>query len=253
MNKAHSSTIDPKEMHSFEALAHEWWQPNGSFRPLHLLNPARLEFIWKQIAEVYGLSENPLKPYIGLQIIDVGCGGGILSEPLARCGAHVTGIDAGEKAVAAAQQHAANQKLVIDYHRATVEECVEWGESYDVVIAMEVVEHVTNVQDFISSLAKLTKSGGLMILSTINRTFKSYAVAILGAEYILRLLPRGTHDWHRFLMPSELAQHCRHANVEIMDIQGMRFRSWQREFALSKDDLSVNYLLSARKRDRIER
>lgn len=246
MNKAHSSTVDSNEIRAFEALSHEWWQPHGSFKPLHLLNPARLEFVWKQIAEVYGLSDNPLKPYLGLQILDVGCGGGILSEPLARCGAHVTGIDAGEKAITAAQQHAENQRLTINYHQTTAEECVERGEAYDVVITMEIVEHVANVQDFINSLAKLTKPGGLMILSTINRTFKSYGVAILGAEYLLRLLPRGTHDWHRFLMPSELARYCRHANMEIMDIQGMRFHLWQREFLLSKD-LSINYLLSAKK------
>jgi 2-polyprenyl-6-hydroxyphenyl methylase/3-demethylubiquinone-9 3-methyltransferase len=246
MNKAHSSTVDPNEIRAFEALSHEWWQPHGSFKPLHLLNPARLEFVWKQIAEVYGLSDNPLKPYLGLQILDVGCGGGILSEPLARCGAHITGIDAGEKTITAAQQHAENQRLTINYHRTTAEECVEREEAYDVVIAMEIVEHVANVQDFINSLAKLTKPGGLMILSTINRTFKSYGVAILGAEYLLRLLPKGTHDWHRFLMPSELARYCRHANMEIMDIQGMRFHLWRREFLLSKD-LSINYLLSAKK------
>ncbi|MBL9029350.1 MAG: bifunctional 2-polyprenyl-6-hydroxyphenol methylase/3-demethylubiquinol 3-O-methyltransferase UbiG [Caedimonas sp.] len=247
MNKEHPLSVDPHEIRVFEALADEWWRPQGAFRPLHLLNPARLDFVRQQISGIHGESVNPLMPYAGLRIIDVGCGGGILSEPLARCGAHVTGIDAGANAIAAARCHAQRQGLAIDYRTTTAEECAGQGETYDVVIAMEVVEHVADVQGFIMSLAALAKPGGVIILSTINRTLKSYAVAIVGAEYIMRLLPKGTHHWNRFLKPSELARCCRHAKLEVRDIQGMCFRPWYNEFTLSKD-LSVNYMLSAQKR-----
>ncbi|MGI4851353.1 MAG: bifunctional 2-polyprenyl-6-hydroxyphenol methylase/3-demethylubiquinol 3-O-methyltransferase UbiG [Janthinobacterium lividum] len=247
MPASSASTLDPQEVENFEAMAHDWWQPDGAFKALHLLNLPRLQFIRQQITRSHTLNmANPLKPYEGLKMIDIGCGGGILTEPLARSGADITGIDAGYQTIEAARTHAALQNLTIDYRQSTAEECAARSTQYDVVIAMEVVEHVADVSSFIEALSQLAKPNGLVILSTLNRTFKSYGMAILGAEYILRMIPRGTHDWHKFLTPAELARHGRSAGLALQDVQGIRFRPLTYDFVLHAD-LDVNYLLCAQK------
>ncbi len=244
MSSFSSASLNQNEIDNFEAMSEEWWQPNGAFKALHLLNRPRLQFIRQQISQFYPLHPDPLKPYTDLKIIDIGCGGGILSEPLARCGATVTGIDAGEKTLEVARLHADQQNLSIDYRLSTAEECEARGEQYDVVIALEVVEHVADVQSFICALSHLVKPDGLVILSTLNRTLKSWGLAIVGAEYILRMIPKGTHNWHQFLTPAELSQHCRQSGLNVQNIQGLAFNPLLSEFNLSQD-LGVNYLLCA--------
>ena len=247
MSLSSTSTLDPQEVENFEAMAHDWWQPDGAFKALHLLNLPRLQFIRQQIEYAYTLNTtNPLKPYEGLRMIDIGCGGGILTEPLARCGADITGIDAGSQTIKAARAHAKLQNLTIDYCQSTAEACAARGTQYDVVIAMEVVEHVADVASFVTAISQLTKPNGLVILSTLNRTFKSYGLAILGAEYILRMIPRGTHDWRKFLTPAELSRHCRSSGFALQDVQGIRFRPLTYDFILHTD-LDINYLLCAQK------
>ena len=237
-----STTLDAKEIKNFESLALKWWDPLGPFRPLHLLNPARLLFIKQQIQNHYGLSADKLKPYVGLKILDVGCGGGLLSEPLARNGAQVTGIDAGSNAIGIAQCHAQEQGLTIDYYLSTVEEHLGHQKQYDIVIASEILEHVINIPDFIKSVKMLVKPQGLIIFSTLNRTYKSFGIAILGAEYIMKILPTGTHDWKKFLKPSELGNLCRQEALMLRDIQGMKLNLWNGKFELGPD-VSINYII----------
>lgn len=239
------STVDERETAKFAAMAEEWWDPSGKFAPLHKLNPVRLEFLRDRICERFG--RNPLenRPFEGLKLADVGCGGGLLSEPMARLGATVTGIDAGEKNIRIAATHAETVGVEVDYRCDTVEAMAARGESYNVVLNMEVVEHVADVGLFLEASAALVKPGGLMFLATLNRTLKAFGLAIVGAEYVLGWLPRGTHDWNKFVRPSELAGPLRRAGLEMTEIVGVAYNPLQDKWSLAPKDLDVNYMAVA--------
>ncbi len=243
----HARTVDDAEVAKFEAMAAQWWDPRGDAAPLHRLNPCRLDYIADEIAVRAGRNRGDAAPFAGLDLLDVGCGGGLVAEPMARLGARVTGLDASAASVGVAQAHAAQGGLAIDYRAGTVEALAARGEAFDVVLALEIVEHLPEIPPFMAALADVVRPGGLVILSTINRTPQSFAKAIVGAEYLLRWLPRGTHDWRRFVTPDELAGLATQAGLEARERTGMVFSPLTGQWRLSADDLSVNYLLSARK------
>jgi 2-polyprenyl-6-hydroxyphenyl methylase/3-demethylubiquinone-9 3-methyltransferase len=234
------STVDPAEIERFSRIAEEWWDPAGKFAPLHRLNPVRLGYIRDRAAR-HWQRDALSAPLNGLSALDIGCGGGLLSEPLARLGAEVTGIDAAERNIATARLHAAGQELAIDYRDTTAETLAESGAQFDIVLALEIVEHVADVDLFLRSFGRLAKPGGLVFLSTLNRTAKAWALAIAGAEYVLRWLPRGTHDWRKFLKPSEVVRGLRGGGVE--EIVGVVYSPLSRAWSLNKNDLDVNYML----------
>lgn len=238
---------DPSETAKFNALADQWWDPHGSFRPLHMLNPCRLDYINAQIEVEFDRDLRDEGPFSGLAVLDVGCGGGLLCEPLTRLGASVTGIDPAERNIPAARAHARLTGLEIDYRNATAEEIAAGGERFDIVLSMEVIEHVPDQPGFVSTCAALLKPGGLLIISTINRTAKSFALAIVGAEYVLRWLPRGTHDWRRFVTPEEIMRMQNNAGLEPVDCKGFIFNPLSRDWKLSGRDTSVNYVSAARR------
>ena len=237
------TSVDPAEIAKFAALADAWWDPEGKFRPLHRLNPTRLAYIRDTAAARFG--RNPLgpKPLAGLCLIDIGCGGGLLCEPLTRLGAKVTGVDAGERNVAIARAHAQEGELDIDYRQATAEDVEAGGERFDIVLSMEVVEHVSDPAGFMAACAGLVAPGGLLIAATLNRTAKSFALAIVGAEYLLRWLPRGTHDWRRFLRPSELAALVRPQGLNLAEATGVVYSPLADKWRLDPADLDVNYMM----------
>lgn len=241
------TSVDPLEIEKFSAIAAEWWDPSGKFKPLHQLNPTRLGYIRDHSARQFGKDPLAEKPLSGLSILDIGCGGGLLSEPLCRLGADVTAIDAAEKNIKTASTHAAEGGLKINYHHTTAEDLVAEGKTFDVVLNMEVIEHVADVKSFSSAACALVKEGGAMVASTLNRTPKSYLMAIMGAEYVLRWLPRGTHDWKKFLRPSELSGLLRAQGLEIEDISGVVYNPINGSWRLSRRDLDVNYMIFARK------
>ncbi|MDE1149271.1 MAG: bifunctional 2-polyprenyl-6-hydroxyphenol methylase/3-demethylubiquinol 3-O-methyltransferase UbiG [Azospirillaceae bacterium] len=240
-----ATTVDPGEIQRFSAIAAEWWDEAGKFRPLHKLNPVRLEYIRDRVCAHFG--RDPLAPYPlkGLRLVDIGCGGGLLSEPLARMGATVVGIDAAERNVKTAATHAAETGTQVDYRHTTAEDLVAAGERFDAVLSLEVVEHVADVPLFLQSLAALMKPEGLVVMATLNRTPKSYLMAIVGAEYVLRWLPRGTHDWHKFLKPSELTAGLRATGLTVQEVMGLTYSPLSDRFRLDPRDLDVNYLLWA--------
>jgi len=240
------STLDEREVARFRALAAKWWDPEGEFAPLHAIGPERMRFLREQLVSHFARDGNAARPLEGLRIADIGCGGGLVSEPLARLGASVTGIDPAEENAAAARAHAADSGLEIDYRAARVEDLAAEGAQYDAVIALEVVEHVPDVQAFIGVCAQTLRPGGMMLLSTINRTARAFALAIVGAEYVLRWLPRGTHQWERFVTPDELAAALRASGLRVVDTRGLTFNPLTREWRLS-DDTGVNYFMSAAK------
>ena len=243
MAEATQTTVDPAEIERFSRIAEEWWDPAGKFAPLHQLNPVRIGYIRDRAATHWqrdALSGAPLR---GLDLLDIGCGGGLLSEPMARLGATVTGIDAADRNIATAALHAGGQGLDIDYRATTAESLAEAGKQYDVVLALEIVEHVADVELFLRTCGELVKPGGLLFLSTLNRTAKSWALAIAGAEYILRWLPRGTHDWKKFLKPSEVVRGLRGGAIEAQEIVGVVYSPLSRAWSLNKGDLDVNYML----------
>ncbi|MFC6688962.1 bifunctional 2-polyprenyl-6-hydroxyphenol methylase/3-demethylubiquinol 3-O-methyltransferase UbiG [Jhaorihella thermophila] len=238
-------TVDPAEVAKFEAMAAEWWDPHGKFKPLHMLNPCRLDYITTQIAGEFSRDLSQPRPFEGLRLLDIGCGGGLLSEPMARLGAQVVGADAAEGNLPVARIHAERSGLVIDYRHTTAEALAEAGETFDVVLNMEVVEHVADPLAYLTACRQLVRPGGVHLCSTINRTAKSFAAAIVGAEYVMRWLPRGTHDWSKFITPDELYDLLRRAGFEPVDRKGFVFNpiSWQ--WRLSDRDLSVNYVTAS--------
>ena len=246
MNAA--STVDPAEVAKFEAMAAEWWNPNGKFKPLHMLNPCRLDYITSQIASEFDRDLTTSLPFKGLRILDIGCGGGLLSEPMARLGAEVVGADPATRNIPVAQMHAEQSGLTIDYRLTTAEDLAAAGEKFDVVLNMEVVEHVPDPQSFLTACQTLLKPGGLMICSTLNRNAKSFGMAIIGAEWVMRWLPKGTHDWRKFITPDELADFITKAGLDTVDRKGMVFNPVAWSWSLSSRDLSVNYVTTSVKR-----
>jgi 2-polyprenyl-6-hydroxyphenyl methylase/3-demethylubiquinone-9 3-methyltransferase len=242
-------TIDPEEIARFSALAAEWWNPAGKFKPLHRLNPVRLAYIRDHLCGRFDRDPKSLQSLEGLKILDIGCGGGLVAEPLCRMGADVTGIDASDKNIATASVHADEGGLSIDYRATTAEALAAAGVEFDAVIALEVVEHVARVPLFLSSCAALIKPDGALIMSTLNRTAKSFLMAIVGAEYVLRWLPRGTHQWEKFIRPSELTEGVEATGLSVANLTGATYNPLNDDWRLSRD-MAVNYMLYAEKEAR---
>jgi len=238
------TTINDAEIAKFTAMAEQWWDPNGKFKPLHKFHPVRLGYIREHLLARFERDGTLMRPFEGLSVLDVGCGGGLLCEPLARLGASVTGIDAAERNIAIARIHAEKSGLSIDYRTTTSEALAAAGETYDVVLNMEVVEHVDNVPLYMKSCADLVKPGGLMLTATINRTARAYALAILGAERVLRWLPVGTHEWNKFLTPEEIRALLSRNGLKVIDETGVVFHPIGNEWRRSRD-MGVNYMILA--------
>mgnify|MGYP002700205447 CR=1 FL=1 len=239
------NTIDPSEVAKFEAMAAEWWDVDGKFKPLHMLNPTRLDYIVDQIAAEFARDLSVNEPFKGLRILDIGCGGGLLSEPMARLGATVVGADAAAGNIPVAQIHAENSGLTIDYRHTTAEDIAVSGEQFDVVLNMEVVEHVADPLGFLTACKDLLKDNGLLLCSTINRNPKSYLVAIIGAEHVMRWLPKGTHEWDKFITPDELYDLIKTAGLTPVDRKGFVFNPLKWTWSISTCDLSVNYVTAS--------
>ena len=244
-----SASVDPAEIAKFEAMAAEWWDPTGKFRPLHMLQPCRLDYVTRQIAADFGRDLTAERPFSGLSLIDIGCGGGLLCEPMTRLGAEVTGIDAAARNIPVAAAHARQSGLAIDYRHTTAEAVAAEGARFDVVLAMEVIEHVADPAAFLATCRDLLKPGGLIVLSTLNRNAKSFVMGIVGAEYVMRWLPKGTHQWRRFITPDELFALLPGAGLEPVDRKGFVFNPLAWGFSISDRDLSVNYAAAARRPD----
>jgi 2-polyprenyl-6-hydroxyphenyl methylase/3-demethylubiquinone-9 3-methyltransferase len=242
-----TTTVDPAEVAKFEAMAAEWWDLEGKFKPLHMMNPVRLGYITDQIAAEFGRDLNDDQPFKGLRILDIGCGGGLLCEPMCRLGAEIVGVDAAERNIPVAQAHARQSGLDIDYRHTTAEAMAAAGEQFDVVLNMEVVEHVADPQAYLTACQQLLKPGGLHICSTINRNPKSFAVAIVGAEWVMRWLPKGTHEWNKFITPDELYALISTAGLTPVDRKGFVFNPILWSWSISDRDLSVNYVTAATK------
>ena len=244
MRAGPSSTVDPQEVARFERMAETWWDPRGPMRVLHRFNPIRLGVIRDEACRRFGRDPRAARSLDGLAVLDVGCGGGVLSEPLARLGARVTGLDPAAANIAVARLHAEQGGVPVDYRTETIESVASRGERFDIVLAMEVVEHVADVQAFVTACAGAVKPGGFLAMATLNRTLRSFALAIVGAEYVLGWLPRGTHEWDRFVTPDELSEAIRLAGLGVFDLQGVSFHPLRDAWSLSRD-LSVNYMLMA--------
>lgn len=237
-------SFDAEEIARFSALADRWWDPDGPFRPLHRMNPLRLGYIRQQAVSHFKLKPDSPTPLQGLRLLDIGCGGGLVCEPMARLGAQVTGLDASEKNIAVAQLHAQTSKLSIAYVAGTAEELAKTEQTFDIILNMEVVEHVADVQSYLTACRALMSQNGLMVFSTLARTPKAFLFAIVGAEYVLRWLPRGTHDFSKFLKPSELSEKLSAAGFRVQDLTGFVFNPLSGRWSYKKD-LSVNYAGSA--------
>jgi len=242
MSEAAKSTIDQSEVDRFSAMAAEWWSPTGKFKPLHKFNPVRLTYIRDKAAENFGLDPKRPKPLEGLRVLDIGCGGGLLSEPVARMGATVVGADPSEKNIGIASTHAKASGVSVDYRAVTAEQLAEAGETFDIVLNMEVVEHVADVEFFMTTCARMVRPSGMMFVATINRTMKAAALAIFAAENILRWLPRGTHQYEKLVRPEELEAPMVAAGLEIIARTGVFFNPLANQWNLSKD-MDVNYML----------
>ncbi|MCC6007157.1 MAG: bifunctional 2-polyprenyl-6-hydroxyphenol methylase/3-demethylubiquinol 3-O-methyltransferase UbiG [Rhodobacteraceae bacterium] len=245
---APANTVDAAEVAKFEAMAAEWWDTQGKFKPLHMLNPCRLDYITAQIAAEFDRDLSSPRPFEGLRLLDIGCGGGLLSEPMARLGAEVVGADAAERNIPVARLHAEQSGLKIDYRHTTAEALAEAGEVFDGLLNMEVVEHVADPLAYLRACHDLLRPGGLMVCSTINRNPKSFAMAIVGAEYVMRWLPRGTHEWRKFITPDELFALLREAGLDPVDRKGFVFNPLSWSWSLSARDLSVNYVTASIRR-----
>ena len=243
MNAATASTVDPAEIAKFSKLSETWWDPNGKMKPLHAINPLRLTYIRDAACRKFGRDPKTLDSLKGLRILDIGCGAGLLCEPLTRLGAQVTGVDPSATNIEVAKLHAAKSALAIDYRCTTVED-LNRSEKFDIVLAMEVIEHVVSVGAFVDRCAALMKPGGLMLVSTLNRTWKSFALAIVGAEYVLRWLPRGTHEWDKFVTPAEVTHHLSRNKLSISDQAGVIYNPLADKWSLSSD-MDVNYMVIA--------
>ena len=243
--QADHRTVDAGEVAKFEAMAADWWDPDGKFKPLHMINPCRLDYITAQIAAEFDRDLSAPAPFDGLRLLDIGCGGGLLSEPMARLGASVVGADAAAGNIPVARVHAAQSELEIDYRHASAEALAAEGETFDIVLNMEVVEHVADPAAYLAACRDLLRPGGLHICSTINRTAKSFAMAIVGAEYVMRWLPRGTHDWSRFITPDELRARLEAAGLDPVDRKGFVFDPITGSWSLSDRDLRINYVTAS--------
>ena len=241
-----TSSVNADEIAKFSAMADEWWDPRGKFRPLHKFNPVRLAYIRDTACRAFGRDPKTPEPLKGLRLLDIGCGGGLVSEPMARLGAEVVGADAAERNVKTAAAHAARTGVAVDYRHTTAEALAAAGETFDIVLNLEVVEHVENPAAFLETCAGLVRPGGLTVVATLNRTTKAFALAIVGAEYVLRWLPRGTHEWSKFLKPEEVERPLTSAGLEVFDRRGVSFNPLLDEWRLSKDT-AVNYMIAARR------
>ena len=243
---AKSPSIDPSEVEKFAKMAAEWWNPKGKFGVLHLFNPVRLEWIKEQTCARFALDPSIIEPLKGLRLLDIGCGGGLLCEPMAKLGATVIGVDPSEKNIKTAMVHAQENGLAIDYRVGTAEDLAAAGEKFDVILNMEVIEHVAGQSEFIKSCASMLKPGGLMFVATLNRTLKSFGLAIIGAEYVLRWLPKGTHEWEKFVKPDELELWLKEAGLTQKSGSGITYHPLANEWRKAKD-MSVNYMVVAQK------
>src|SRR5476649_1814783 len=246
-----AASLDPAEVAKFSAIAAEWWDPAGKFAPLHKFNPVRLAFIRAEAAAHFGRDARSLRPFEGLSLLDIGCGGGLLSEPMARLGFAVTGADASDRNIGTARAHAAQSgllegKMAINYRAATAEALVAEGRSFDMVLNMEVVEHVADVSAYLKACTALVKPGGITLVATLKKTLKSLALAKFGAEYVLNWLPRGTHDWNRFISPLELKESLEESGLTILKMQGVSFDPLGWDWKLS-NDVDVNYMVVGRR------
>lgn len=244
MSSTEGTTIDQAEIDRFSAMASEWWDPTGKFRPLHKFNPVRLEYIRDRACAQFGRDPKSPRPLAGLRVLDIGCGGGLLSEPMARMGAEVLGADASETNIEIARIHAAQSGVDVDYRPVTAEALAAGGETFDIVLNMEVVEHVADVDLFLTACAGMVRPGGLMFVATINRTFKALALAIVGAEYILRWLPRGTHRYEKLVRPEEIETPVGRSGMRIIDRTGVFYSPLSDSWNLSRD-MDVNYMMLA--------
>ncbi len=233
------TSVNKKEIDKFSKMADEWWDPEGKFKPLHKFNPTRVKYLKENIIYNFKL-KNKSKPLSGIKILDIGCGGGLLSEPMSRMGANVTGIDASDKNIKIAKVHSKKNKLKINYLCSSPEK-LKIGKKFDVILNMEIVEHVEDIDFFLKSCSKLLKKNGLMFIATINKTLKSYVFAIVGAEYVLRWLPIGTHEWEKFVKPDDLKKILRKYDLSLSKLEGMYFNIIKNEWSISSD-LSVNYI-----------
>ena len=234
-----NNTINKEEVEKFNKIAEEWWNPNGKFKPLHKFNPIRIEYIKNNVMDNFNLSSD-IKPFKGISVLDIGCGGGLLSEPMARLGANVVGIDASKKNIDVAKHHLNKSNLEIEYYNSSPEN-FNSKRNFDVILNMEIVEHVDDVQKFISESSKFLSKNGIMFIATLNQTLKSYVFAILGAEYILRWLPIGTHDWNKFIKPKNLKKICETNMLKLEKVDGIKFNPILNKWTVSKDK-SVNYI-----------
>jgi len=236
------NTVDAKEIQNFSKDSSKWWDIDGPFKPLHRLNPVRLRYFKQQICEHFDRDVEGFNSYDGLSILDVGCGGGLVCEPMARLGADVTGLDADTNAIEVAKDHAEQSELDIEYLNKSTSDIQ--GKQYDVVLALEIIEHVADADQFVREVTALCKPDGLIIFSTLNRTPQSYALGIIAAEHILRWVPQGTHNWKKFVKPSELARMVRHNNATPKNVTGIVFKPLKNKFTLSSHDTAVNYFMS---------